>query len=69
MNRQQLNPKNNKNNHFWQRRYGVSLGRKYVLAAASVVVLNVISYSQVGEEANTLRESDGNHLSSYHIRF
>jgi serpin B len=33
--------------NFLQRRYGVNLGRRYVLAAASVVMLSVFGYSQV----------------------
>ncbi|MEA5620861.1 proteinase inhibitor I4 serpin [Cronbergia sp. UHCC 0137] len=32
---------------FLQRRYGVNLGRRYVLAAASVVLLGVLGCSQV----------------------
>ncbi|TAE59810.1 MAG: proteinase inhibitor I4 serpin [Nostocales cyanobacterium] len=32
--------------NFLQRRYGVSLGRRYVFAAASIMMLNVLGYSQ-----------------------
>ena len=42
MNHKKINPiKSN----FLQRRYGVSLGRRYVLAAAGVMLLCVFSYS------------------------
>lgn len=33
--------------NFLQRRYGVSLGRRYALAAASIVMLNVLGCSQI----------------------
>ncbi|NET00352.1 MAG: proteinase inhibitor I4 serpin [Sphaerospermopsis sp. SIO1G2] len=32
--------------NFLQRRYGVSLGRRYVFAAASIMMFNVLGYSQ-----------------------
>ncbi|MBW4562202.1 MAG: serpin family protein [Mojavia pulchra JT2-VF2] len=43
--------------NFLQRRYGVSLGRRYVLAAASVVLLGVLGCSQVDSSTGTLAES------------
>ncbi|AFZ57163.1 proteinase inhibitor I4 serpin [Anabaena cylindrica FACHB-243] len=42
---------------FLQRRYGVSLGRRYVLAAASVVLLSVLGYSQVDSSHNFASKS------------
>ncbi|MFM7365719.1 MAG: hypothetical protein ACKO11_14730 [Cuspidothrix sp.] len=44
MNTQKLN---SVNSNFLQRRYGVSLGRRYALAAASVMLLNVFGWSSV----------------------
>ncbi|MBK1987045.1 proteinase inhibitor I4 serpin [Sphaerospermopsis aphanizomenoides BCCUSP55] len=35
--------------NFLQRRYGVNLGRRYVLAAASFVMLSVLGCSQVDQ--------------------
>jgi hypothetical protein len=35
--------------NFLQRRYGVSLGRRYVLAAASIVMLSVLGCSQIDD--------------------
>ncbi|MBD6617053.1 serpin family protein [Komarekiella sp. 'clone 1'] len=43
--------------NFLQRRYGVSLGRRYVLAAASVVLLGVLGCSQVNNSTNALAQS------------
>ncbi|QOV24768.1 serpin family protein [Anabaenopsis elenkinii] len=43
---------------FLQRRYGVSLGRRYVLAAASVVLFSVLGYSQVSRSTNSLTKSE-----------
>ena len=43
---------------FLQRRYGVSLGRRYVLAAASVVLFSVLGCSQVSGSTNSLTQSD-----------
>ncbi len=50
MNRQKLS---GVRENFLQRRYGVSLGRRYVLAAASVVLLGVLGCSQVNNGAST----------------
>ena len=55
MNRQKLS---GVEKNFLQRRYGVSLGRRYVLAAASVVLFGVLGCSQVSGNANTLTQSD-----------
>jgi serpin B len=44
--------------NFLQRRYGVSLGRRYVLAAASVVLLGVLGCSQVNNSTSALAQSD-----------
>ena len=44
--------------NFLQRRYGVSLGRRYVLAAASVVLLGVLGCSQVNNNTSALAQSD-----------
>ncbi|MEA5515062.1 serpin family protein [Nodularia sp. UHCC 0506] len=55
MNRQKLSGVEKK---FLQRRYGVSLGRRYVLAAASVVLFGVLGCSQVSGNTNTLSQSD-----------
>jgi serpin B len=43
---------------FLQRRYGVSLGRRYVLTAASVVLFSVLGCSQVSGSTNSLTQSD-----------
>ncbi len=40
-----------------QRRYGVSLGRRYALAAASVVIFSVLGYSQVDSNKSALAQS------------
>ncbi len=37
---------------FLQRRYGVRLGRRYVLAAAGVVLMSVLGCSQVNGNTN-----------------
>lgn len=51
MNRQKLS---GVKNDFLQRRYGVSLGRRYVLAAASVVLFGVLGCSPVNSSTNPL---------------
>ena len=38
--------------HFIQRRYGVSLGRRYVLAAASMMMLSLLEYPQYIDHEN-----------------
>ncbi|MDZ8109426.1 MAG: serpin family protein [Nostoc sp. DedQUE12a] len=43
--------------NFLQRRYGVSLGRRYVLAAASVVLFSVLGCSQVDSNKSALAQS------------
>ncbi|MBE9034800.1 serpin family protein [aff. Roholtiella sp. LEGE 12411] len=43
--------------NFLQRRYGVSLGRRYVLAAASVVLFGVLGCSQVNNSTSALAQS------------
>ncbi|BAY13676.1 serpin family protein [Calothrix sp. NIES-2098] len=43
--------------NFLQRRYGVRLGRRYVLAAAGVVLLGVIGCSQVNGDTSALAQS------------
>ncbi|MEA5566036.1 serpin family protein [Anabaena sp. UHCC 0399] len=43
---------------FLQRRYAVSLGRRYVLAAASVVLFGVLGCSQVNDSTSALAQSD-----------
>ena len=43
--------------NFLQRRYAVNLGRRYVLAAASVVLLSVLNYSQVDSNSNLITKS------------
>ncbi|MDF5737939.1 MULTISPECIES: serpin family protein [unclassified Nostoc] len=43
--------------NFMQRRYGVSLGRRYALAAASVVLFSVLGYSQVDNNKSALAQS------------
>ena len=55
MNRQKLSGVEKK---FLQRRYGVSLGRRYVLAAASVVLFGVLGCSQVSGNTNSLTQSE-----------
>lgn len=44
-------------NSFLQRRYGVSLGRRYVLAAASVVLFSVLGCSQVDTKTSAVAET------------
>jgi hypothetical protein len=39
--------------NFLQRRYGVRLGRRYVLAAASFVLLGVLGYPQMDSSQNS----------------
>jgi len=43
--------------NFLQRRYGVRLGRRYVLAAASVVLLGVLGYSQINGDTSAMAQS------------
>ncbi|MBE8990708.1 serpin family protein [Nostoc sp. LEGE 12450] len=43
--------------NFLQRRYGVSLGRRYALAAASVVLFSVLGCSQVESNKSVLAQS------------
>ncbi|MBW4453664.1 MAG: serpin family protein [Nostoc indistinguendum CM1-VF10] len=43
--------------NFLQRRYGVSLGRRYALAAASVVLFSVLGCSQVESNRSALAQS------------
>ncbi|MBD2354548.1 serpin family protein [Tolypothrix sp. FACHB-123] len=43
--------------NFLQRRYGVRLGRRYVLAAAGVVLLSVLGCSQVNGDKSALAQS------------
>ncbi|AUT03721.1 proteinase inhibitor I4 serpin [Nostoc sp. CENA543] len=43
---------------FLQRRYAVSLGRRYVLAAASVVLFGVLGCSQVNDSTSALAQSE-----------
>lgn len=43
--------------NFLQRRYAVSLGRRYVLAAASVVMLSVFGCPQIDNSNNLMNKS------------
>jgi hypothetical protein len=43
--------------NFLQRRYAVSLGRRYVLAAASVMMLSVLGCSQIENSASLITKS------------
>ncbi|WP_375499375.1 serpin family protein [uncultured Nostoc sp.] len=43
--------------NFMQRRYGVSLGRRYAMTAASVVLCSVLGYSQVDSNKSVLAQS------------
>ncbi|MBE9208603.1 serpin family protein [Nostoc sp. LEGE 06077] len=54
MNRQKLR---GMKENFLQRRYAVSLGRRYVLAAASVVLFGVLGCSQVNSNSDAFAES------------
>ncbi|MBW4626729.1 MAG: serpin family protein [Brasilonema octagenarum HA4186-MV1] len=47
----------NAGENFLQRRYGVRLGRRYVLAAASVVLMGVIGCSQVNSSTSAFAQS------------
>ncbi|MGH8000336.1 MAG: serpin family protein [Brasilonema sp.] len=47
----------NARENFLQRRYGVRLGRRYVLAAASVVLMSVIGCSQVNSNTSAFAQS------------
>ncbi|MEY3223147.1 MAG: proteinase inhibitor I4 serpin [Cuspidothrix sp.] len=55
MNLQKLN---SVNSNFLQRRYGVSLGRRYALAAASVMLLSVFGFYPVDNTKSVLSTSD-----------
>ena len=48
---------NSSRTNFLQRRYGVSLGRRYVLAATSMVLMGVLGYSQINSNTSTIAES------------
>ncbi|MDZ7961530.1 MAG: serpin family protein [Aulosira sp. DedQUE10] len=54
MNRQKLS---GVKDNFLQRRYGVRLGRRYVLAAASVVLLGVLGCSQINGDTSAMAQS------------
>jgi len=54
MNSQKMN---SVNNNFIQRRYGVSLGRRYALAAASIMLLSVFGCSSVDNSNNVPSKS------------
>ncbi|QIR36255.1 serpin family protein [Tolypothrix sp. PCC 7910] len=43
--------------NFLQRRYGVRLGRRYVLAAASVVLFGVLGCSQINSDTSAMAQS------------
>lgn len=43
--------------NFLQRRYGVRLGRRYALAAASVVLFGVLGYSQINSSTSAVAQS------------
>lgn len=43
--------------NFLQRRYGVRLGRRYVLAAAGVMLMGVLGCSQVNDSTSALAKS------------
>ncbi|WP_066384198.1 MULTISPECIES: hypothetical protein [unclassified Anabaena] len=43
--------------NFIQRRYAVNLGRRYVLAAASVVFFSVMGYPQVNNTTSAVAET------------
>ncbi|TAF06819.1 MAG: proteinase inhibitor I4 serpin [Nostocales cyanobacterium] len=43
--------------NFLQRRYAVNLGRRYVLAAASVMMLSVLGCSQIENSADLITKS------------
>lgn len=49
---------NSVNSNFIQRRYGVSLGRRYALAAASMMLLSVFGFSSVDNTQSVLSKSD-----------
>lgn len=54
MNRQKFS---GERENFLQRRYGVRLGRRYALAAASVVLLSVLGYSSMDSSTSALAQS------------
>ncbi|KAF3888799.1 MULTISPECIES: serpin family protein [Nostocales] len=47
----------NARENFLQRRYGVRLGRRYVLTAASVVLMSVIGCSQIGNNTSAYAQT------------
>ncbi len=49
--------KSNARENFLQRRYGVRLGRRYVLTAASVVLMGVIGCSQIGNNTSAYAQT------------
>lgn len=61
MNRQKFS---NVKDNFLQRRYGVRLGRRYVMAAAGVVLLGVLGCSQVNSHARAFAQSNLPHKES-----
>ncbi|QJB44877.1 proteinase inhibitor I4 serpin [Dolichospermum flos-aquae] len=52
--------------NFLQRRYGVSLGRRYVLAAAGVMILGAFAYSPIDNSNNVFTRS---HLPNTELGF
>ena len=54
-----MNPQkmNSVKTNFLQRRYGVSLGRRYALAAASLMLLSVFGCASVDNSNNVLTKS------------
>ncbi|KYC36061.1 proteinase inhibitor I4 serpin [Scytonema hofmannii PCC 7110] len=50
--------KSNARENFLQRRYGVRLGRRYVLTAASVVLMGVIGCSQIGNNTSAYAQTN-----------
>ncbi len=47
----------NARKNFLQRRYGVRLGRRYVLAAAGVVLFSVLGCSHINSSASAVAQS------------
>ncbi|GAB1543902.1 serpin family protein [Scytonema sp. NUACC21] len=52
-----MQQKSNARENFLQRRYGVRLGRRYVLAAAGVVFMSVIGCSQISNSTSAYAQS------------
>ena len=52
-----MKQKSNNRRNFLQRRYGVSLGRRYALAAASVVLMGVIGCSPLNHDTSASAQS------------